>query len=64
MVINDNNTIIINNDNSNDDNNDKDNKEYIILLIRPRTKILKNPYNKFNRYINIAYRVGLDFYLL
>jgi len=60
-------TIVINNDNNDNDDNDKDDKddeEYIILPIRPRTKILKNPYNKFNRYINIACRVGPDFYLL
>ena len=47
-----------------DDEDDKDNKDCITLPVRLITDILKNPYNEFNCYIDIACRVGLGFYLL
>ena len=68
VINNDSDTTITSNDNnttmiSNDDE-DEDDKDCITLYIRPMTEILKNSYNEFNCYINIACRAGLDFYLL
>ena len=59
IISNDDNTTIISNNNK-----DEDDKDCIILYIRPTTEILKNSYDEFNHYINIAYCAGLDFYLL
>lgn len=61
MTNNNGDTIITNNDNKDEDEVDED---CIILPIRTTTEMLKNSCNKFNRYIDIAYRIGLDFYLL
>ena len=65
MINNNSNTIIINIDNKDkSDNKDKGNKDYITLPIRLIIEILKNSYNKFNHYINIACYISWDFYLL